>query len=718
MIKKRYKYLPVLVVLLLCMSVKTQDKQLAFPGAEGFGAYAVGGRGGDVYIVTNLNDKGSGSFREAVEATGPRNVVFAVSGTIELQSPLRIYHDSITIAGQTAPGNGICIKNYPLVIYECNHVIVRYIHSRLGIDKRYEHDALTGRFSNNVIIDHCSFSWSVDETVGPYDVSDYTLQWCIISESLHQSIHSQGPHGMGAFIGGKGFSFHHNLLAHHFSRMPRLCGSRYSGEPDLELVDNRNNVIYNWKTNSCYGGEGGSYNIVNNYYKSGPATESSIRNRIVAPRKDNGSEGIQEAGIWGRFYVSGNYVEGYPEITANNWNGGVQEVTEEEITLIKATTPFDVAEINTQSAEDAYFDILEHAGAAYPKRDAVDSRIIEDTRSGVATYGDKGIINSPADVGGYPELISTTPPADTDNDGMPDEWEDANSLDKNDPDDGKIIQSDGYSNLEHYINGLVEGFIPLQRPLNFKVSSISDKIVNLEWTDIPDEEHYILERAEGEGNYIQLAELDAGVTGYTDETITNYGEYSYRIKSINSTQESCFSTVQIEVTDPTPQTYRLSLNTEGSGNIIVSPSDTTYEEGTEVKITAEPADNWTFFCWTGDLSSTENPATLTMNSDKEVTANFYTTSGSARSELHNDGINVIPVPSDDRMIISFYLSEGEFIKTLLYNSQGKLIRYISQDIYTPGNNQIHFNCSDIDTGVYFLSLESKSITAKRLVIIK
>src|SRR6056297_1500132 len=187
----------VLIAGLLSMftGLAVQGQVPAFPGAEGFGATATGGRGGDVYIVTNLNDAGSGSLREAIEASGPRTVVFAVSGTIELQSSLSIRNDDITIAGQTAPGGGITLKNYPLYISNVNNVIIRYIRSRLGADKRGDFDAIGGRFSDSIIVDHCSFSWSIDETVGNYDNYRMTYQWCVISESLHDAHHTQGPHG-------------------------------------------------------------------------------------------------------------------------------------------------------------------------------------------------------------------------------------------------------------------------------------------------------------------------------------------------------------------------------------------------------------------------------------------------------------------------------------------------------------------------------------------
>ena len=419
-------------------------QQLAFPGAEGFGRFTNGGRGGKVIEVTNLNDSGDGSLRAAIEADGLRTIVFRVSGTIILQSPLIIKNNNITLAGQTAPGDGICIRDYPLII-DADNVITRYLRVRLGDIHKLAEDACNALFRENVIIDHCSFSWGIDEVLTVRDNKNSTVQWCIISESLYHSYHPKGDHGYGGIWGGKGATFHHNLLSDHSSRNPRFNGSRYNNEPEKEIVDFRNNVIYNWGFNSAYGGEGGNQNIVSNYYKYGPA--SKHKDRIVEPWDSTG-----------QWYVADNFVFGFPKITNDNWAGGVQG---EFRNSGRVNSPFPYASITTQSSEEAYEFVLENAGAVFPKRDSVDLRIIGEVRSGTETYGGvwgarSGIIDSQTQVGGWPELKSTEAPKDSDADGMPDSWEMKNGLNPENPEDRNDDQNkDGYTNLENYLNELV-----------------------------------------------------------------------------------------------------------------------------------------------------------------------------------------------------------------------------------------------------------------------
>lgn len=435
-------------VTLSCTAQKTaasaDAKQIAFPGAEGFGKYTTGGRGGKVWIVSNLNDAGPGSLREAIEAKGPRIVVFAVSGTIALESRLSVKNNDITIAGQTAPGDGICLKNYTFYI-GADNVIVRYIRSRMGAERKQEDDAIGGnKHHRDIIIDHCSASWSVDETASFYHNKNFTMQWCIIAESLNNSVHSKGEHGYGGIWGGESATFHHNLLADHKSRNPRFSGSSTTlNDPD-ELVDFRNNVIFNWGENSSYGGEKGSYNMVANYYKPGPATKRSVERRIVNPWSP-----------YGKFYIYGNVMEGDHDVTIANWNGVQGDPNKDSA---KATAPFEVEPIQLETAQKAYESVLQYAGAS-KVRDAADLRVIEQVRTGKATTGRNrnGIIDSPTDVGGWPELKSLPAPKDTDKDGIPDEWEIAHGLNPNDPKDGALYTIDKqYTNVEVYLNGLVK----------------------------------------------------------------------------------------------------------------------------------------------------------------------------------------------------------------------------------------------------------------------
>ncbi|WP_255478766.1 polysaccharide lyase family 1 protein [Rufibacter sp. XAAS-G3-1] len=420
---------------------------LAFPGAEGFGKFTTGGRGGQVVVVTNLNDAGPGSLREAIRKKGPRVVVFAVSGYIELESPLDINNGDLTIAGQSAPGDGICLKNYQVSI-KADNVIVRYLRFRLGNKAAQQADAFGANKGNsNIIIDHCSMSWATDESASFYRNKNFTLQWSIIAESLNASVHAKGDHGYGGIWGGMGASFHHNLLASHNSRMPRFSGSTTTPNTPDELVDFTNNVVYNWGQNNTYGGEKGRYNMVNNYYKAGPATASSKKDRLVNP-----------SAPFGKFYVAGNYVDGFPAITKDNWAGGVQPDNKDSLNAVKAANPFQVTSINVQEPQAAFEAVLKGAGASL-KRDAVDARVVQEVRTGNSNNGKKktGIIDTPEEAGGYPVLKATPAPADQDQDGMADAWEKSQKLNPASASDAAAFTLDKrYTNIEVYLNSLVK----------------------------------------------------------------------------------------------------------------------------------------------------------------------------------------------------------------------------------------------------------------------
>ncbi|MDA0207083.1 MAG: pectate lyase [Acidobacteria bacterium] len=439
----------------------------AFPGAEGHGSMTRGGRGGPAIAVTNLDDSGPGSLRAAVEAEGARIVVFRVSGTIVLESPLRISNPYITIAGQTAPGDGIALRKHPIQI-DADEVVIRYVRVRLGDESGDDADAVSSRYHKNIILDHLSASWSIDEAVSLYHGETVTVQWTLISESLYGSNHIKGSHGFGGIWGSNYSTYHHNLLAHHSSRNPRFasgCG----------YTDHRNNVVFNWGINSAYGGEKQQQgnpkfsdcvvNMVGNYYKPGPATiPGAVSHRIANPSSRD------EAADFGKWFIAGNFMQGNAAVTQENWQGGVQaQHGDTYVAGLKLDEPWPAMPIREQSAEEAYRVVLSDVGASLPKRDALDRRIIEETRRGEATYegtGYKeahpeidasrpsGIIDSPQDVGGWPELAALPAPSDSDNDGMPDAWEEKFGLDPRVAADPTLDSDrDGYTNIEEFLNG-------------------------------------------------------------------------------------------------------------------------------------------------------------------------------------------------------------------------------------------------------------------------
>ena len=474
----------------LCLAataVFAQEKTPAFPGAEGFGRYVSGGRGGNVYHVTSLADDGTeGTLRWALGKTGAKTIVFDVSGTIHLQSSLDIAIGNVTIAGQTAPGDGICVADYPVAI-KANNVIVRYMRFRLGnknvlLNGADGWDAFGGMDQENIIVDHCSVSWSIDECLSVLGNKNTTVQWCLVAQSLVNSGHSKGAHGYGGNWGGSGASFHHNLIAHHGSRTPRL-GPRPTTQLD-ERMDMRNNVIYNFGGNGCYGGEGMTVNIVNNYYKPGPGTPTDKKGYRIAGIGIRTNEYVEKypayapaLHLWGKYFVTGNYNTKYSSVNNDNWTYGIINqidasgcdgtFTAETKDSIKLAEPMDFVATTTHSADDAYDRVLDYAGASL-SRDSFDELMVSDARNGAASYTGKGLSkgfvnsqddNRPADAAddwsAWPTLNSTAAPVDTDGDGMPDEWEKSNGLDPSDPSDGKTIGTDGYSNLENYLNSLV-----------------------------------------------------------------------------------------------------------------------------------------------------------------------------------------------------------------------------------------------------------------------
>ena len=467
---------------ILFTGIAGSTQQIAFPGAEGFGRFTTGGRGQSVYYVTNLNDAGAGSLRDAL-SVGNRTILFKVSGTIFLNSSLSITKDNTTIAGQSAPGDGICLANYTFRV-DASNVIVRFIRCRLGDLKKYADDGMDGNGTSpivtrsNIIIDHCSMGWSLDEAGSFYDNKNFTMQWCMVTESLYHSYHPKGDHGYGGIWGGQGASFHHNLLAHHTSRNPRFCGSRYTGDSINEIVDFRNNVIYNWgNTNSAYGGEGGNYNMINNYYKPGPATpKSSLRYRILnyTTYYFATDAKIYPDTVWGgKFYVNGNFVNGYSKTTADNWlgqgsNPGVQidnSAFKAVMARGKLLLPLTVAPVTTNTPQDAFNLVVAYAGATMPARDTIDRRIAKDAITGTATFGGhtydsaytnnapSGIIDTQSDVGSWPTLNSLAAPSDVDIDGMADEWETQRGLNPANASDRNSFNINGYTNLENYLNG-------------------------------------------------------------------------------------------------------------------------------------------------------------------------------------------------------------------------------------------------------------------------
>ncbi|GHT62384.1 pectate lyase [Bacteroidia bacterium] len=481
-------------IIILCIAWLTNlnAQTPAFPGAEGGGMYTTGGRSGVVYFVNTLEDTNTGntttregSFRWCLGRSGARTIIFKVSGTIFLKSALSIKNGDVTIAGQTAPGEGVCIANYPVTV-SANNVILRYLRFRMGEENGDDGaDALGGRFFSNVIVDHCSVCWSVDECASFYNCDYFTMQWCLVSESLRASVHSKGSHGYGGIWGGTNATFHHNLMAHHDSRCPRF-GPGQNILPHIETTDFRNNVNYNH--GNTYGGEGMNINVINNFYKPGPGSATGVaRGRILSFDKDK-TEGSIRYNVWGQLYVDGNVVDdgknekNCQNATNDNWTYGVYNqfhssygtVSATDKAAMKMNEAFQIYALNnnqkvnsritTHDAHTAYTKVLDYVGASL-SRDSYDSRIIQEVRTGTTTFKGTsttkpGIIDSaldtkPAKAGDdwspWPSLASGTVPDYTLN-GIPSGWLENHYPGKTATD----INEEGYTYLEVYLNSLVE----------------------------------------------------------------------------------------------------------------------------------------------------------------------------------------------------------------------------------------------------------------------
>lgn len=506
----------------------------AFPGAEGHGRYTTGGRGGEIYYVTTLDDNGLlGSLRYALENVAmnkPRTILFKVSGIIYLNSSLTIQYGNVTIAGQSAPGDGICLANYS-VTNDADNVIVRFMRFRVGdkgVGVADGTDAFGGRYRKNIIIDHCTMSWSTDECVSFYRNENFTLQWCLLSESMRLSGHTKGPHGYGGIWGGKYASYHHNLLAHHDSRNPRLGGAN---SLTTDYVDLRNNVIYNWTGNACYGAEGMNVNVVNCYYKLGPGSplgSNKTSGKIISIDKlttaSTGRDSILNK--WGKFFIEGNVVDGaittYPaQATADNWTYGVYNqfasgygtVSQAAKDSMRVNTAFTTGFVTTHTAAKAFDQVLLYAGCSH-KRDTVDKRIVNEAKTrtaafhGLSVYNGQGVVDNgdgtttdwkstaywkwgiidsqddlkpvgaAANWTAWPNIALQNPATDTDLDGMPDDWEISQGLNPNVTDGSVYTLSNDYTNVELYLNSLVDIIVSKQNENAISTSITQNKKEN------------------------------------------------------------------------------------------------------------------------------------------------------------------------------------------------------------------------------------------------
>ncbi len=609
-------------------SAETTAATLAFPGAAGFGAYAQGGRGGDVYHVTNVADSGPGSLRYGIESmTGPRTIVFDTSGTINLESRLTVSEPYLTIAGQTAPGDGITIANHTFQIHNTHDIIVRYLRVRAGDrdianSNAATHDTFAVRWSHDVIVDHVSMSWGIDETFATTLAENVTVQWSIISESLSDSYHPKGVHGLASLSDRGSLSLHHNLYAHHDHRMPRL---------HAVSADVVNNVFYNWTSypssvgDSLGQAELSHVNFVNNVYIAGPSKIPRIDPHIV---------------FWGRdaseIWADGNIVDA-------NLDGVLDAVADfglhPKSQTIMVDAPFEFPEIPTETAVDAYDQVLEFSGASI-FRDEVDARVVEDVRSQTGS-----VINSQTEVGGYPIFESATAAIDTDQDGMPDEWENAfPNLDPNNPNDrNEDHDGDGYTNLEEFLNGMLETTV--------EIPNIGPSLDLSGEAEVTIGETFTLTVTEVNGSTkpeTRQFDIDWNGDSRTDQTVkapvgtqlehvfTTAGDYTVQIQVTSTDGHAVSLAHQLRVVPsaPTPTDTNEIANDPVANPISLSPQVFLGETATLTLGTSQNAASKTFqtyrIDWDGD-SRADQTVRIPMGSAVE---HFYHQPGSYEVQVY------------------------------------------------------------------------------------
>ncbi len=427
------------IIFLLLIQTQSNCQTKAFPDAYGFGEYSCGGRGGKVLLVTNLNDNGAGSLREAIKSKGPRTIVFEVAGVIELDSTLELKEPFVTIAGNSAPGDGICLKNFGMVLTRTHNVIIRYLRIRPGSQKGVELDALSINSSQNVIIDHCSLSWGTDEvlSVTQGGSTNISVQWCFINEGLNKSVHHKGEHGYGSLLRIDGnLSFHHNFYSNNNSRNPRI--GTYGDFSRGGFVDFRNNLVYNWGQLPAYTAEDkATINFINNYYKAGNSTADSVKEII-----------FHVGGNTTSLYISGNILEGFEKYSSEN-KKLVRVSKYANVNSVFLPLPIQVSQILTEDPLVAKEKILKTAGAILPQRDFVDKRLVTQFISNTGK-----IVDDQNQTGGWPQYKFSNKNKDMNRNGIDDNWEAKYKLNSSDNNiHNADIDNDGYTNLEEFLNG-------------------------------------------------------------------------------------------------------------------------------------------------------------------------------------------------------------------------------------------------------------------------